>query len=63
MKLNKDLSFQEVSVAVNKAKDGKAYMEIPSEALKRPLAMKLLHNFLTCVSNMVCLPLTGTLAT
>ena len=43
--LNKDLSFQEVSVAVNKAKDGKAYMEIPNEALKRPLAMKLLHNF------------------
>ena len=44
-KINSELSFKEVSDAINKSKTGKAYLEVPNEALKNEQAKKLLHKF------------------
>ena len=50
--LNADISFKEVSDAIDKAKFGKAFLEVPNEALKNSQAKKLLHKFFNeCFSN------------
>ena len=41
--LNDELSFQEVSDAIDKVKNGKAYLSIPNDALKSYNAKRLLH--------------------
>ena len=41
--LNADISFDEVSKAINKTKLGKAYLDIPNEILKNINAKLLLH--------------------
>ena len=41
--LNCDLSYQEVSDAIDKAKLGKSFLLIPNEALKNPAAKLLFH--------------------
>ena len=43
--LNTGISYRQVSDAINRAKSGKAYLEIPNEALKNDQAKKLLHKF------------------
>ena len=43
--LNKNISYDEVSRAIDKSKLKKAYIEIPNEAVKNENAKKLLHNF------------------
>ena len=43
--LNNDLSFEEVSKAIDKAKLRKAYLEIPNEAIKSKNAKILFHRF------------------
>ena len=44
-KLIADISFDEVSKAIDKAKVGKAYLEIPNEIMKNINAKSLLHKF------------------
>ena len=43
--LNEPISLQEVFVAIDKAKSGKAFIEIPNEAIKNNNAKLLLHRF------------------
>ena len=43
--LNKNLSFDEVSKAIDKAKFKKAYLDIPNEAVKNANAKILFHKF------------------
>jgi hypothetical protein len=43
--VNADISFDEVSKAVNSTKMKKAYLDIPNEAFKNENAKHLLHNF------------------
>ena len=43
--LNSDISLEEVSNAIDKAKLRKAYLDIPNEAMKNPQANILLHKF------------------
>ena len=40
-----DISYDEVSIAVDKIKFKKAYLEIPNEALKNENSKVLLHKF------------------
>ena len=50
--INPDITYEEVSAAVDKSKLGKAYLEIPNEALKNDRAKKLLHKlFSICFQN------------
>ena len=50
--LNREISFQEVSEAVNKLKEGKAYLQIPNEILKDLSSKNLLHRlFSICFSS------------
>ena len=44
--LNRNLEYQEVSESIDKAKSGKAFLEIPNEVLKNENAKSLLHKFL-----------------
>ena len=43
--INADLTFEEVSRAIDSSKLGKAYLDIPNEAMKNPEAKKLLFQF------------------
>ena len=43
--LNSEISFTEVSKAIDRAKLGKAYLEIPNDAIKNENAKILLHKF------------------
>ena len=43
--MNKNISFEELSKAVDRAKLKKAFIEIPNEAVKNTNAKRLLHNF------------------
>ena len=43
--LNVEISFEEVSKAVDKAKNGKAYLDIPNDVLKNLNAKLLLQKF------------------
>ena len=43
--LNNEISFDEVSTAIDKSKTQKAHLEIPNEAMKNYNAKILLHNF------------------
>ena len=43
--LNCEISYQEVSNAIDQSKLCKAYLAIPNEALKNPAAKLLLHKF------------------
>ena len=43
--LNQNISFEELSKAIHKAKLKKAFIEIPNEAVKNVNAKRLLHNF------------------
>ena len=43
--INPDLTLSEVSEAIDRAKLGKAYLEVPNEALKNPQAKRLLYEF------------------
>ena len=43
--LNAELSFDEVSTAIDRAKSRKAFLEIPNEAMKNKNAKLLLHKF------------------
>ena len=43
--LNSEIGFAEVSEAVDKAKNGKAYLSIPNDALKNSNSKQLLHRF------------------
>ena len=43
--INSEISFQEVSDAINKTKFKKAYLNIPNEAMKNENAKQLLHRF------------------
>ena len=50
--LNRDLEFKEVSDAIDNLKTGKAYLEIPNEAMKNLNSKILLHRFLsTCFAS------------
>ena len=43
--INNDITMKEISDAINKAKSGKSYLEVPNEALKNEPAKKLLLKF------------------
>ena len=43
--LNCELTFLEVSKAIDRAKCGKAYLEIPNEVMKNKNAKSILHRF------------------
>ena len=43
--LNQNISFEELSKAIHKAKLKKAFIDIPNEAVKNTNAKRLLHNF------------------
>ena len=43
--INNDISYTEVSDAIDKIKFHKAFLEIPNEAMKNPNAKSLLHKF------------------
>ena len=50
--LNCNITFEEVSSAIDKAKARKSYLDIPNEALKNPQAKQLLfHFFSICFKN------------
>ena len=50
--LNSELFYQEVSEVIDQAKNGKAFQNIPHEALKNPNAKILLYNmFKICLSS------------
>ena len=50
--INNEISLTEVSVAINKTKSGKSFLDIPNEALKNQTAKKLLHKFFNiCFKN------------
>ena len=47
-----DICYKEVSDAIDRTKFGKAYLDVPNEALKNENATKLLHKlFSLCFSN------------
>ena len=43
--LNSEITFEEVSKAIDKTKLGKAYLDIPNDVLKNQNAKALLHNY------------------
>ena len=43
--LNCEISFNEVSKAIDRSKVGKSYLELPNEVLKNASAKNLLHKF------------------
>ena len=58
-RLNDDISYDEVSLSIDRAKSRKSYLEIPNEALKNENAKQLFHRFFIFVPNQGCAQVTG----
>ena len=62
-KLNEELSYDEVSVSIDKTKFRKSYLEIPNEALKNANAKQLFYHFFNLCFKSGLSQVTGTRAT
>ena len=61
--LNCEISYSEVSKAIDRAKNGMAYLEVPNEVLKNENAKVILHKFFNLCFQMVLIPQTRTSVT